>query len=775
MISAGYDYMNLGYNIPLYRAARAVELLREGKPVPRGTIQVGFKHKTFEEICRYGLDKSVIEAMKKSSAVDETKQYMLVVEKILPKGAAHNVGIRGGDVLLKINGKQMHTYVDVESLLDSFVGKSIKIDMWRHGETRTFEVTVEDLEKMAPKEFLEISNAIIHDMSYPWALQYGMEMGGVFLAKQGYMFGGVPPSSIIKKIGIDETPNLSAFIKVMEALPNGTLVAVEYVNALDQNKVEISAATVDKRWYPFQRAVRDDTEGKWHFSDCEKPNDGETAQEKSVAIVGGISSSEVNTSTHVANALVSIEFSSPFPIEGGMNFGKSKAWGCGVIVDMELGLILCSRDVANTTLCDVQCTFAASKTIPAQVIFVHPLESYSIIKYDPHLLLNDATVQVRELELSKDRVVPGSKFEFVGLDRDQTLFYNETKVHQILDRQSMGSGMPSSFFGFMFSFGADHSHKPLPFESLRMGGESRGAVGVHYHKDEEIVMAYTLSPGRTHMAADVVPLLTAIQEAMHKGVPLPTELKSLPIYMEFMTLAIARSIRHLPDEWALKLMESNDSVQRKVLTVSRKMVGSNSYEKFEVNDIILSIDDTPVSLVGDYKKLVDGKETVKVSVLRSSKVIDLGQVRTTSFSALGTTRIVECCGLILHDPHPALLYLSSQDKFGKGGIYVAFKEGGSPAEQAEAKNGLHNSDETNEINSKLITRVNEAKVTSLDEFLDAVVKCKHDEYVKFTTKNVDNGELAVHNIRLDLEYWKTRDMSRMPSGEWVSKFIEHEK
>mmetsp|Transcript_19294 Transcript_19294/g.23485 ORF Transcript_19294/g.23485 Transcript_19294/m.23485 type:complete len:648 (-) Transcript_19294:173-2116(-) len=635
--------------------------------------------------------------------------------------------------------------------------KKFKMEILRDGKPQTFEITVQDMEEISPKEFVEVSNAIVNNLQYLLAMQFALPIEGVFLAKTGYMFRSIPRAAIIKRIGKTETPDLESFKNAISALPNGKLVSVKYQHITDQNKTHIGTITVDKRWYPFQSAIRDDKIGKYIYTNCNTTKAVEGKKKTNSGTSSGSGGGEVGENTpYIGHSLVYVEFSTPFALDGQ---GTQYQWCCGVIVDKALGLILCDRGTVSTFLGDVQCTFNASKTIRASVIFVHPLQKYSIIRYDPSLLENDATVTVNEVKLSSERVKVGAKMDFIGISSSQSLYHSESQARQVVDVRADDN------------YSDDHTFKPLPYEVVSTSGAS--GSGVYLSKDTDVVVALGLTSGNSALlAADLLPIVQACQNAANNSQDPPKEVRTLPVNLKFIPLSEARNIRELDDDWALKLKKASDQFQRKVLTVSRKMMGTDSYEKFEENDVILSINDTPVTLVPAYHQLIDGNTTVNVSVLRSGEIVQLDAVKTTAFSTLGTTRLVVCCGLVLQEPHPALYYLTSPEKIGDGGLYVSAQEGGSPAENAEQQDVDYS--ETSSILGKLVYKVDTFPVTTLDEFIDAIMKRKHNEYVRLMAKNIDNGELSVHNIRLDLEFWKTRDMIRAENGDWVSQFIEHD-
>lgn len=72
---------------------------------------------------------------------------MLSAEVIVPKGPSHNL-LQNGDILIAINGQALSSFVALEEVLDSNVGRQVKLDIERGGKPLTFEIPVQDLHSM---------------------------------------------------------------------------------------------------------------------------------------------------------------------------------------------------------------------------------------------------------------------------------------------------------------------------------------------------------------------------------------------------------------------------------------------------------------------------------------------------------------------------------------------------------------------------------------------------------------------------------------------------
>ncbi|KAK1619236.1 hypothetical protein QYE76_024753 [Lolium multiflorum] len=165
--------------LPLDRVVRALNLIRdcwdafgiksESVYIPRGTLQVTFQHKGFEETRRLGLGNETEQMVRLVSPAGETG--MLVVDSVVPEGPAHK-HLEPGDVLVRMNGEVVTQFLTMETLLDDSVGREIDLQIERGGTPLTLKLEVEDLHSITPNHFLEVSGAVIHPLSYQ-QLKYG--------------------------------------------------------------------------------------------------------------------------------------------------------------------------------------------------------------------------------------------------------------------------------------------------------------------------------------------------------------------------------------------------------------------------------------------------------------------------------------------------------------------------------------------------------------------------------------------------------------------------
>src|SRR4030095_7967510 len=94
------------------------------------------------------------------------------------------------------------------------------------------ESQVQDLHTITPAEYLELSGAVLHPLSFQLARSYGVPVSGIVLASRGYGFSraDVPPRAVIREIGDVPVPDLDALEHELSRLPHGQRVRVRWAD-----------------------------------------------------------------------------------------------------------------------------------------------------------------------------------------------------------------------------------------------------------------------------------------------------------------------------------------------------------------------------------------------------------------------------------------------------------------------------------------------------------------------------------------------------------------
>ncbi|XP_058185353.1 protease Do-like 7 isoform X2 [Rhododendron vialii] len=261
------------FYLPLERVVRALKLLQKGRDsctdglgavyIPRGTLQVTLLHKGFDETRRLGLRIETEQIVRDASRPGETG--MLLVDSAVPGGPAHHL-LQPGDVLVRVNGKVITQFLEMETLLDDSVDHKIELQIERGGTPFTVDLSVQDLHSITPDSFLEVSGAVIHPLSYQQARNFRFHCGLVYVAEPGYLLGAkVPRHSIIKRFGGEEISRLEDLISVLSKLTRGAQVPLEFISYKDRHRTKSVLVTMDRHeWYgPPLVYTRNDSTGLW--------------------------------------------------------------------------------------------------------------------------------------------------------------------------------------------------------------------------------------------------------------------------------------------------------------------------------------------------------------------------------------------------------------------------------------------------------------------------------------------------------------------------------
>ena len=220
------DGASTDYFLPLDRPNRALECIRNGEKIIRGTMQTQWLLRPFDECRRLGLTANW-EAGMREKFPKETG--MLVADCVLPAGPAHKK-IEEGDLLIKVNGELLTQFIRLDEILDSHVDRKIDVLVQRGGKDIGFEVLVEDLHSITPDRFLSVAGASFHDLSYQAARHEAVALkgSGVYACDASGSFtlstsGSGTYGWLLQTVDNKDTPDLDTFIKVMKDIPGQSL------------------------------------------------------------------------------------------------------------------------------------------------------------------------------------------------------------------------------------------------------------------------------------------------------------------------------------------------------------------------------------------------------------------------------------------------------------------------------------------------------------------------------------------------------------------------
>ncbi|CDP02710.1 unnamed protein product [Coffea canephora] len=873
---------------PLERVVRALKFLQKGRDsfsekweavsIPRGTLQVTFSHKGFDETRRLGLQSETEQLVRSASPPGETG--MLVVDSVVPGGPGHNF-LEPGDVLVRMNGEVITQFLKMETLFDDSVNEKVELQIERGGKSVVVNLVVQDLHSITPDYFLEVSGAVIHPLSYQQARNFRFHCGIVYVAEPGYMLfrAGVPRHAIIKKFAGEDISRLEDFITILSKLSRGARVPLEYITYGDRHRRKSVLVTIDRHeWYaPPQLYKRDDSSGLWiaksalhsdapisssvsnRVQEIEdhtlSPSTGEICPMEQIHQSVGLESTDGITSMETsyeqvaeerhsqdesdagtkkrrveeersADGNVIVDYSLHEPSEerledsGNVDNAVSRGYrgstavaanasvaervieptlvmfevhvpsacmidgvhsqhffGTGVIIyhSETMGLVAVDKNTVAVSVSDVMLSFAAfPMEIPGEVVFLHPVHNFALVAYDPSALGAVGISMVRAAELHPEPALRrGDPVYLVGLSRSLQATSRKSFVTNPCAALNIGS--------------ADcPRYRATNMEVIELdtdfGSTFSGVLTDELGRVQAVwgsfstQLKYGCNSSEDHQFVRGLPIYTISQvldkiisggdgpRLLINGVKRPMPLvRILEVELYPTLLSKARSFG-LSDAWIQALVKK-DPIRRQVLRVKGCLAGSRAESLLEQGDMVLAINKVPVTCFHDIEDACqaldqcdnsDGR--LSMTIFRQGHELEL-LVGTDVRDGNGTARVINWCGCIVQDPHPAVRALGFLPEEGHG-VYVARWCHGSPVHRY----GLYA--------LQWIVEVNGKRTPDLDAFVDATKELEHGEFVRVRTVHL-NGKPRVLTLKQDLHYWPTWELRFDPENAiWRRKTIK---
>jgi S1-C subfamily serine protease len=681
------------YFLPLDRPLRALKCLQEGKPITRGDIQCQFLLKPFDECRRLGLNPEW-EAQVRKAFPKETN--MLVAEIVLPEGPSHGK-IEEGDVLIKVNGELLTQFIRLDDILDSSVGQPVKLLLLRGGEEVEVEIEVGDLHKITPDRFVSVAGGSFHSLSYQQARLYGVACKGVYVCEAGgsWRFDNSENGWLIQTVDHKKTPDLETFIEVVKNIPDKARVVVTYKHLRDLHTLNTTIIYMDRHWSKKMKlAVRNDETGLWDFSNLADPLPPTPPVPRKAAFI------QLEHTSHPAVAdlvrsFVHVSCTMPVKLDG---FPKNRKWGMGLVIDADKGLVVISRAIVPYDLCDISITIADSIVVEGKVVFLHPLQNYAIIQYDPKLV--DAPVL--SAKLSSEEITQGASTYFIGYNRIGRIVHAATTVTEIFAVTiPANSGAPRYRAVNVDAITVDTSLSGQCGSGVLVAQDGTvqalwltylGERNPSTHRDEEYHLGLA------------TPTLLPVVKQIQAGID--PKLRMLSVEFRAIQMSQAR-LMGVSEDWIHRVSLANTS-HHQLFMVTKRTFERNEKEDSAAlleGDVLLSLNGKIVTKISDLDVMYS-HEHLNAVIVRDCKELSL-KLPTVAAHDVETTRAVSFCGAIFHAPHHAVRQQISK-LFSE--VYVSARTRGSPAYQY----GL--------APTNFITHVNGRATPDLESFLREVVK-----------------------------------------------------
>jgi len=653
---------------------------------------------------------------------------MLVVDQVIPNGPAHD-RLEPGDILIKVNGQLVTTFLKLELLMDGNINKEIVLDIERGGSPQTIQLNVQDLDSITPDILLEVGGGILHPLSYQQAKNHRLVVGSVYVASEGYMLGGagIQRGSIITSVAQTPTPTVEIFEKILSQFPDRSRVPFRYFSVTDRHSERLTVVRVDRCWHPMVMWKKDDIEGKWTSRECAPPSgprySPKPASSTPVPATG--------LAAKVIPSLVLVSFSVPFVVDGGSN---DTFLGTGVIVDVEQGLVIVDQNTVPMPLGDLTITFGATIEIPGVVLFLHPVHNFTVLKYDPSLIVDSSFTAAT---FSKVPLQQGEDVLFVGLSRKFQPLWQTTAISRI-EELFIPEGRPPRFRAVNEE--VIHLEKPPSC----VGGvlvDSNGYV-------QALWASYSSSDRKDPTA--VVEFFRGYSVELVEDILQPLKKKEKPCFRSLeaelwpISLSQGRDVG-LSEDWVKRIQETG---RRHILNIRRLVANTDASSKLKTGDLLLAVDSKICSSFRDVELATQNAQEVELTLLRNMEEKKVC-VSTVLLSGEGTKKIVCWAGAILQNTHRPVAQLG----FLHAGVYCSRWYFGSPAHKYSLR-AAH-----------WIVEVNGKPTPDLDAFLSVVNSLDASDFVRLKIKGMQD-RVSVTTIKMDLRYWPTWLLEKK-EDDWV--------
>ncbi|KAJ2853431.1 hypothetical protein J3B02_003146 [Coemansia erecta] len=743
-LNAGGKNQSLScFLLPLHRVVYAFEYIKRREIPPRGTLQAVFKHITHVQAERFGLD--LVAAVQEGGRTENATGF-LIVDKILPDGPASGK-LQVGDIVISINDTSIAEFPDMSAAVDAAVGQSVELKVFSGGTFRAEQVMVQDMYNITPSKLLRLGGATLHDMSFQKAVWASAPIYGVFIAMDTNGF--IPErfrnsQHVIYAVNNQPTPNLDALldivadvrrdepivltIKNMHDLRNESVVIARHPQITLPNMV-FTRSAVTGFWssQPYMGmskvAARADSISTPSVSGSEEPM---TAVESIVKETGKMRS----FADAFAQSTVVIEASSICPADNG---GYESDSGIGLVLDKQLGILLCCADLATNPTHMYTVTFGGLVRVPATLAYMHPLYPICFLKYDPALLAEEEEV-VGSVAVSDLDIIGNDKS---SLEEEEVLLDVGAQVTVYVGSLSKGIAQTSATVLSRSRAGSttcnwcmDHGYFRAEVfglvPSVALGQTSIGVVcngnqrigGLWLHQP---TCCHRGSSGGTMVGLDIS-LVRPVLKSLKTAEDEVDIVRVLDVEFDTRSLATAR-ILGVSDQH-IRQMIQEPNPQSSVFMVSRILNKRNSDEpSLEVGDIVLSVDGRPVQHINDLACLYS-RDLAKLKIVRN-RIEQTLVLPTTGLSGINTRQVVCWAGAFMQKPWKRVLERANRIP---SDVYTFSSFSGSPvsAELSDA--------------SAFVTAIDEQPVKTLEDVV-RIVEALNNETASGFNARVASGKV----------------------------------
>jgi serine protease Do len=239
-------YQGIGFALPINTGANVYnQIIKNGK-VTRGSIGIQFTQSDTEQA----------QSLLKVNGVSEG----VFVQSVVPGGPSDKAGMQGGDIILSINGKALHTGDDlVDVVTTTPIGQAVNMVVLHEGKHENLKVIVGDLTQLFPDSFGgEVKPEAAH--GEPGEQVFGMEIQPLTAAQRQQR--GIKEQGGVLISDVDP----GSFAHDVQLLPDDVLLSINNkpVNSVpDVQRISATLKPGDAVQFRILRATGQGRNAEW--------------------------------------------------------------------------------------------------------------------------------------------------------------------------------------------------------------------------------------------------------------------------------------------------------------------------------------------------------------------------------------------------------------------------------------------------------------------------------------------------------------------------------
>ena len=638
------------YFLPLERVRRALALIQEGRPVPRGGLLTTFEQLPYDELRRLGLGE---ENEADARAAFPQSAGLLVVRSTL-KGSAASSALTPGDILLRIGEEEFPDFLRLEALLDQSVGQTVTVLIERGGSILEAVIEVSDPARRNAKRIHHFRR----DLSAPHLLSAGAPLQCAaehHLRGAARIFSGTGPRSRTDQSCAKSTDSRwPRWMMLNRPCPRW---AMRMWRSCATARREIPAPISCEAPAPAVTGSPPSAAGRAKparigpAGRC-NPQPPASAPEPRMTQPRRFEDSRLR---RIASSLVHVRFDMPYVVSA---VNGQHYYGAGLIVDTERGWVVVDRNTVPETIGDAVLTFNGTLEVTAEVAAIHPVHNLAVLQYDPALLgdtpLEEAAFAPRPPRTGEDIYLAGFRPDLEPVIRS----YEAGGMKPI-------NLAPSNFGAF----------REANLEILEVENADTQISGVLLDSRARVVAMWSsFASGTRNRPNEVVAGLPIEHvEVMLDHLRREAPWRSLEVEWQRAPLSVALR-RGLPDTWRLEV-EQHDNERRQLLVASRTVAGAPASDEVQPGDLLLTVNGSLATRPRDVERAVAGLPRAELLVWRNGEELALS-VDTVELGWEGLQEVLFWGGAVIQDPQRGM---AAQMAIRPQGVTIQHYTFGSPA------------------------------------------------------------------------------------------------